>query len=278
MRDLAANAGVDEILRVIVDETRYAEHLRAEGPEGEDASRTCASCMSSASEAVDEEGGELGLAPLDHFLQRATLVSEFDKLDPDADAVTMMTLHNAKGLEFPLVFITGLEDGLFPLRARDRGPGRDGGGAPAVLRRDHARGAEAVSHVRAQPPAEWRDAALAAVEPARADPGVDARIAEHDPPARDAGVRRSCVTPSMRRPGAPVERRPADFDFAPEEASQDAPRAREGRAREHATFGSGTIAELRARARCKVTVDFDDETSAARSSWSMHAGLERGFD
>src|SRR4029079_19427971 len=51
----------------------------------------------------------------DHFLQKAMLVAELDKLGPDADAVTMMTLHNAKGLEFPVVFITGLEDGLFPL-------------------------------------------------------------------------------------------------------------------------------------------------------------------
>jgi DNA helicase-2/ATP-dependent DNA helicase PcrA len=42
-------------------------------------------------------------------------VTGADRLDPDADAVTMMTMHNAKGLEFPLVFVSGLEDGLFPL-------------------------------------------------------------------------------------------------------------------------------------------------------------------
>src|SRR5205814_7241323 len=66
---------------------------------------------------------EVGLRPLDHFLQRATLVSEVDALDADADAVTLMTLHNAKGLEYPVVFITGLEDGLFPLaKAYDNPP------------------------------------------------------------------------------------------------------------------------------------------------------------
>jgi DNA helicase-2/ATP-dependent DNA helicase PcrA len=43
------------------------------------------------------------------------LVAGVDTLDADADGVTLMTLHNAKGLEFPVVFITGLEDGLFPL-------------------------------------------------------------------------------------------------------------------------------------------------------------------
>ena len=62
-----------------------------------------------------DEGGEVGLRPLDHFLQRATLVAGIDLLGPDADAVTMMTLHTAKGLEFPVVFIAGLENGLFPL-------------------------------------------------------------------------------------------------------------------------------------------------------------------
>jgi DNA helicase-2/ATP-dependent DNA helicase PcrA len=71
--------------------------------------------IAGATEVVEDEGGEVGLTPLDHFLQGAQLVAGVDKLDASADAVTMMTMHNAKGLEFPLVFICGLEDGLFPL-------------------------------------------------------------------------------------------------------------------------------------------------------------------
>jgi DNA helicase-2/ATP-dependent DNA helicase PcrA len=71
--------------------------------------------ITGAAELVADELGEVGLRPLDHFLQRATLVAEVDALGADADAVSLMTLHNAKGLEFPVVFITGLEDGLFPL-------------------------------------------------------------------------------------------------------------------------------------------------------------------
>ena len=51
---------------------------------------------------------------LDEFLADAALVAEIDQLDPSQDAVTLLTLHAAKGLEFPVVFITGVEDGLLP--------------------------------------------------------------------------------------------------------------------------------------------------------------------
>lgn len=53
-------------------------------------------------------------AGLDEFLSRISLVSEQDEYDDEASSVTLMTLHNAKGLEFPVVFIAGMEDGVFP--------------------------------------------------------------------------------------------------------------------------------------------------------------------
>ena len=99
----------------MVDGIRYDEYLRAEGPEWPERIDNVRELITGAAEQVADEEGEVGLTPLDHFLQKAMLVAELDKLDPDADAVTLMTLHNAKGLEFPVVFITGLEDGLFPL-------------------------------------------------------------------------------------------------------------------------------------------------------------------
>jgi DNA helicase-2/ATP-dependent DNA helicase PcrA len=114
-RLMAVDAAVDELLRALVDAIRYADHLRAEGQEGVERLDNVREMIEGAAEVVADEGGEVGLTPLDHFLQRATLVTGIDKLDADADAVTMMTMHNAKGLEFPLVFVSGLEDGLFPL-------------------------------------------------------------------------------------------------------------------------------------------------------------------
>src|SRR5690606_30466600 len=119
-RELAREAAVDEILRSLIDAIDYEKYLREEGPKGEERLENVRELMAGAAETVADEGGEVGLSPLDHFLQQATLVAGVDALDPDADAITMMTLHNAKGLEFPLVFVTGLEDGLFPLaRAYD---------------------------------------------------------------------------------------------------------------------------------------------------------------
>ena len=116
MRERAKEASVDELLRELVDAIRYGDYLVADSPEtARDRSENVSALIDGAAETVVEEGGEVGLTPLDHFLQRAMLVAGVDTLDPNADAVTLMTLHNAKGLEFPVVFITGLEDGLFPL-------------------------------------------------------------------------------------------------------------------------------------------------------------------
>ncbi len=115
LRTQAVDAAVDELLRTLVEQIRYVEHLRGEGPEGVERIENIREMIAGAAEVVADDGGEVGLTPLDHFLQKATLVTGVDRLDPDADAVTMMTMHNAKGLEFPLVFVSGLEDGLFPL-------------------------------------------------------------------------------------------------------------------------------------------------------------------
>ena len=117
---MATEASVDALIVELVTHIGYDAALRAEGPEGLERLDNVAEFIRGAAETVIEDGGEIGLRPLDHFLQQATLVAGLDQLGPDADAVTMMTLHTAKGLEFPVVFVAGMEDGLFPLsRASD---------------------------------------------------------------------------------------------------------------------------------------------------------------
>lgn len=65
--------------------------------------------------ALSEYETSTDTATLSGFLEQASLVSDIDAYEPSLERVTMMTLHSAKGLEFPIVFITGLEEGLFPL-------------------------------------------------------------------------------------------------------------------------------------------------------------------
>lgn len=123
LRTVATDTSVDELLRDLVESIRYGDYLKAEGEQiAQDRIENVTALISGAAEMVVDEGGEVGLTPLDHFLQKAMLVAGIDALGPDADAVTLMTLHNAKGLEFPVVFVTGLEDGLFPLGAAFEDP------------------------------------------------------------------------------------------------------------------------------------------------------------
>ncbi|MER3472367.1 MAG: ATP-dependent DNA helicase [Chitinophagaceae bacterium] len=72
---------------------------------------------------LSEESGEVGDKSLSAYLQQITLLTDADQKDPDADTVKLMTIHAAKGLEFPVVFVGGLEEGLFPnamsLNSRD---------------------------------------------------------------------------------------------------------------------------------------------------------------
>ena len=87
---------------------------------------------------------------LEEFLQQISLLADADNLKDDEGLVTLMTLHNAKGLEFPIVFIIGMEDGVFP-HSRALDEGARGGGAPARLRRHHPRDARPDAHLRAPP-------------------------------------------------------------------------------------------------------------------------------
>src|SRR5688572_18141538 len=80
LRERAKEAAVDELLRELIDAIRYGDHLKAEGPEGLERLENVRELLTGAAETVSDEGGEVGLTPLDHFLQRATLVAGVDHL------------------------------------------------------------------------------------------------------------------------------------------------------------------------------------------------------
>jgi len=101
-------ATLPELIRFIIDRTGYIKALETEGsPEAFSRIENLKELANAAHDA--EARGET----LAEFLDHAALASDTDQFDPDA-RVTLMTLHAAKGLEFPLVFLSGLEEGLFP--------------------------------------------------------------------------------------------------------------------------------------------------------------------
>lgn len=101
-----------ELARSIVDEIGILRDLRNDGTdESMDRMYNVQELLSGISEYTDNTEG----ATLEGFLQEVSLVTDIDKYDTDKNAVTLMTTHSSKGLEFPVVFITGLEDGIFPL-------------------------------------------------------------------------------------------------------------------------------------------------------------------
>ncbi len=103
---LSERAGVGDLLDAILRDTRYQSYLDDGTDEGID---RWENVMELRGVAGADESLSLG-----DFLQQVALVAETDNLDNAAQATTLLTLHAAKGLEFPIVFITGLEEGLLP--------------------------------------------------------------------------------------------------------------------------------------------------------------------
>ncbi len=103
-----------EMISEVFDRSGYREMLRAEGFEGETRTENVEELISAAVE-YEKKCAESALEPtLSGFLEEVALVSDIDKFDETADAVVLMTVHAAKGLEFPTVFIAGMEEGIFP--------------------------------------------------------------------------------------------------------------------------------------------------------------------
>jgi DNA helicase-2/ATP-dependent DNA helicase PcrA len=301
LRERASESAVDELLRELVESIRYGDYLRAEGPESAERLDNVRELMTGAAELVADELGEVGLRPLDQFLQRAGLVADVDSFDADTDAMTLMTLHNAKGLEFPLVFITGLEDGLFPLaKAFDD---------PALL--EEERRLFYVGITRAEQKliityAEERrrngelmpsrqSSFLDTIPEEMVDKRSTIKVRSSGRSFMRTGGDRAAYgrafgrgvtsagelderfkrpSAAARRPGAPLTNYGS---VAAEDESQDGPIISVGARVRHRKFGSGTIAELAGSGRdAKVKVDFDDPSIGRKTLVVAQANLERG--
>ena len=294
----AAKLSVGALLEELIDELDFLTHLRNEGPEGEDRAENVKELIAGALEFEAELTEEWDETPPDHFteldlfLQQVALVTDLDRADPDADAVTFMTLHNAKGLEFPLVFLAGLEDGLFPLgRAYDD---------PAQLEEERRLFYVGITRAEDKLILTW------ARERRRAGDVMMGTLSSfvEDVPELLLETRRS---PRLEREQAAFRLqggggspwmgggRSGDFgspsrtgredraeDRAREEEefeaglNQDQPRMVKGERVSHATFGSGTVVEVSGFGRdVRITVNFD--SVGQKKLLARYAGLERDY-
>ena len=111
MKAKAKLLSVADLLQEVIETTGYVRELEAEGTD--EAEARIENIDELISKAVDYAEGEE--APtLNGFLENVALVADIDSFDENSDYVVLMTLHSAKGLEFPNVYLAGLEDGLFP--------------------------------------------------------------------------------------------------------------------------------------------------------------------
>jgi DNA helicase II / ATP-dependent DNA helicase PcrA len=277
---LAAHIGVGELVEKLIAEIGMVDALRDEGPEGVDRIENLNELIAGAADFdaradvdVDEEDRVADATPLDMFLQKVTLLTDVDRHDPEAQAVTLMTVHNAKGLEFPVVFIAGMEDGLFPLaRAFDEPDTLEEERRLFYVAITRAERKVFISHARTRRRA-------GEVMPGRPssflDPLPPLLTDEFTTPALERARRAGETRWSRRDPVAGVgslgyRDRPRSSGGSPRfEGSddgvyidytdaQDAPRFVKGERVRHPQFGRGVIRDLSGLGQeLKATIDFD---------------------
>ena len=108
-----------ELYNLIIEHTGYENYLRVEKENADVRIENIEELSSNIIKFEEDYGDE---ADLSNFLEEISLMTDIDNYDADADTCVMMTLHSAKGLEFPVVFITGMEDGLLPSNASISNP------------------------------------------------------------------------------------------------------------------------------------------------------------
>jgi DNA helicase II / ATP-dependent DNA helicase PcrA len=286
----AATLSVGPLVEELVEELDLLTHLRDEGPEGEDRAENVkelvAGAMDFDSERVEEweDGPPDHFTELDLFLQHVALVADIDSHDPDSDAVTLMTLHNAKGLEFPVVFIAGLEEGLFPLaRAYDE---------PAALEEERRLFYVGITRAQHKLIFTWSRERRRAGDftfgnlSSFVDDVPEALLDERESPR----LERERTARARQTRGFGAGRGGDDFEVASraaarraaeerefeESLNQDLPHLVKGERVRHGTFGSGTVVEVSGYGRdVRVTVNF--ESVGPKKLLARYADLERDF-
>jgi DNA helicase II / ATP-dependent DNA helicase PcrA len=275
-----------DLLELIIRSIDYEALLHAEGPEGADRWENVRELVASAanwSEVVptDDDDDE---SPLARFLSEAALLSAVDKEQGQEEGVTLMTLHTAKGLEWPVVVLSGLEHGLFPLARSEEQPGG--------LEEERRLCYVGLTRAKDKLYLTWARARRRGGE---LRPGIVSRFLKALPP-EIVDERRTTSLWAPAWGGGRSDRWTAGRNSRPsevpslssvrqsasppdDEPSQDTPRFVKGERVRHRRFGGGTIQGLVGTGRdLKVSVAFDDEEVGVKQLLVAYAGLEREWE
>ena len=285
LRSQAGHQPPADVLEELMKAIDYERLLRQEGPEGADRWDNVRELVASAanwSEVVSADPEEEG-SPLERFLADAALLSSHDSIEGSEEGVTLMTIHTAKGLEWPVVVLSGLEDGLFPLARADEQPGgveeerrlcyvgltRAKDKLYLTFARSRRRGGD----LRYGRPSRF----LEALPPGILDERRTSVAGWAGSGA--AGRMTGWVAGQGGRWAAPASRPSSPVAEPPEELSPDTPRYVRGERVTHRRFGSGVIQGLTGAGReLKVSVQFDDEEVGLKQLLVAFAGLEREWE
>ncbi len=269
LRAEAADASPADLLERIIEHIDYEEHLKGEGFEGVERLENVRELIAAAAEWSEEVESEDVGTPVERFLASAALTTSEENVSGDPNGVTLMTVHTAKGLEWPVVVVAGLEDGLFPLsRAME---------TPEGMEEERRLAYVAMTRAQDRLYLTW---ARARRRGGQVMPGIASRFIESLPPE---------VVEERRTSGLfggewyrPVSRRPVarhDDVSEPELESQDLPRFVKGERVHHRRFGPGVIRGVSGHGRdLKVIVDFEDAEVGEKHLLVAYAGLQRALE
>jgi len=280
LRESVGQADPATALETILAASGYEQYLAEEGSEGLERIENVRELVAGAAAWAEVQDPELleGIGtPVERYLTQATLVTPADE-QRDEPGVTLTTTHMAKGLEWPVVALAGLEDGLFPLaRSTEQPGGVEEERRLCYVGLTRARERLYLSWARTR----YRNGRLELAEPSRFLDALPADVVEEKsttPSWRPGRGMSGAMPPRPSRPRGAAARRLPDLEF-PEEVSQDAPRFVSGERVRHRKFGGGVVRAVSGEGRdLRVSVDFDDPDIGTKQLLAAYAGLERDWE
>ncbi|HXM38511.1 MAG TPA: UvrD-helicase domain-containing protein [Gemmatimonadales bacterium] len=280
LRDAVGQSDPATVLEAILVATGYEQYLAEEGAEGMERLENVRELIAGAAawaEVQDADAGSEseGGSPVERYLTQAALITAVDEAR-DAAGVTLLTAHMAKGLEWPVVAVAGLEDGLFPL---SRAVGEPGGVEEerrlCYVGLTRARERLYLSWARTR----YRNGRLELAEPSRFLAALPPHVVDErsTTPSWERAPRAGGRARTRVARSSAARRVQPEVGF-PEEVSQDAPRYVKGERVRHRKFGGGVVRAVSGQGRdLRVSVDFDDPDIGNKQLLAAYAGLERDW-